>query len=176
MTLTGPVFYVISAIVLAATVLAVTRRHPVYALVYLIFSFLGTALLFYLLGAPFLAGLEVIIYAGAILVLFLFVVMTVRSESPPRPFGKRVWPWVPALLLGGVSLIIASTLLFAASASHQGLTGAVAYPRVLGHFVFDRYWFPVEVVSLLLTIALVGAYFLGREDRKLKDPPRKEIP
>ena len=74
-----------AAVIVAATGLAITRRHPVHAVVYLILSFLGSAMLFYLLGAPFLAALEVIIYAGAIMVLFLFVIMMLKAEVAWRP-------------------------------------------------------------------------------------------
>ena len=84
---------------MAATAVAITRRNLVHAVVYLIFSFFGTAMLFYLFGAPLLAALEVIIYAGAIMVLFLFVVMMIRVESPeevmfprePVAPGRRFW-------------------------------------------------------------------------------------
>ena len=71
----GTVFYIAAAIAISATILAVTRLNPIHALLYLIVSLLAVALVFYVLGAPFVAALEVIIYAGAIMVLFVFVVM-----------------------------------------------------------------------------------------------------
>ena len=77
MSIYAVMFYVLGAVIVAATVLAITRRNLMHAIVYLVLSFIGTALLFYLLGAPFLGVLEVVIYAGAIMVLFLFIVMTV---------------------------------------------------------------------------------------------------
>ena len=85
MTVYALIFYVVAGFILVATGLAITRRHPVHAVVYLILSFLGSALLFYLLGAPFLAALEIIIYAGAIMVLFLFVIMMLKEERPRKP-------------------------------------------------------------------------------------------
>ncbi len=84
MILYAVIFYVVSALILASTAMAVTRKNPVHAVVYLVISFLGSALLFYILGAPFLAALEVIIYAGAIMVLFLFVVMMLKMEAVER--------------------------------------------------------------------------------------------
>ena len=75
MSLFAVIFYILAAVILAATAMAVTRRDPVHAVVYLVGSFFGSAMLFFLLGAPFLAALEVIIYAGAIMILFLFIIM-----------------------------------------------------------------------------------------------------
>ena len=80
MTLYSVIFYVLAVIILASTVLAIIQRFLINAVVYLILSFFATGLLFYLLGAPFLAVLEVIIYAGAIMVLFLFIVMTLPNS------------------------------------------------------------------------------------------------
>jgi len=79
MNLYGSIFYILAIVTGIATFMAITRRQALHAIVYLIISFFGTALLFYLLGAPFLALLEVIIYAGAIMVLFLFIIMMMFS-------------------------------------------------------------------------------------------------
>ena len=100
MTVYAIIFYVVAGFILVATGLAITRRHPVHAVVYLILSFLGSALLFYLLGAPFLAALEIIIYAGAIMVLFLFVIMLLRggggrgNRDDAGPVGAQPSYWV----------------------------------------------------------------------------------
>ena len=88
MTIYAIIFYFLAALILVTTALAITRRDLVHAVVYLIFSFFGSAMLFYLFGAPFLAVLEVIIYAGAIMVLFLFIVMMLRIEVS----GERLFP------------------------------------------------------------------------------------
>jgi len=110
MNLYALIFYVVAGLILVATGLAITRRNPVHAVVYLIISFFGSAMLFYLLGAPFLAALEVIIYAGAIMVLFLFVVMILRVESVMLArFSLRAW--MPAVLLGFIFLVLSTLLL-----------------------------------------------------------------
>ncbi len=88
MNLYAGIFYLLGAVILGATALAVTRRNVMHAIVYLVLSFFGTALLFYLLGAPFLAALEVIIYAGAIMVLFLFIVMMLEIRPAEQPLGR----------------------------------------------------------------------------------------
>jgi NADH-quinone oxidoreductase subunit J len=163
MTFFGTIFYILGAIVLVATGFAVTRRDPFHAVVYLIISFLGTALLFYLLGAPLLAVFEVIIYAGAIMVLFLFIIMTLGRDEPPRGEGLlRLWG-VP-LVLGLVSLTAAGFLIFAPPGSGVPLEAAMASPLEFGRVLFSRYWLAIEVVSLLLFVALVGALYLARRE------------
>ena len=87
MTLYGILFYALAVIILVSTLLAVTRRLVVHAVLYLIVAFLGTAALFYLLGAPLLAAFMVIVYAGAIMVLFLFVIMLFQ----PSPWSCDSW-------------------------------------------------------------------------------------
>ena len=90
------VFYILGAITLVATLLAITRRNPVHAVIYLVNSFFALALIFFLLGAPLVAAWEVIIYAGAIMVLFLFIIMMLELSPsnldghPRRPFRKSL--------------------------------------------------------------------------------------
>ena len=154
-------FYLVAAVILAATALAVTRRNPVHAVIYLIISFLGSALLFYLLGAPFLAALEVIIYAGAIMVLFLFVVMMLGVEKAGEP-GFRAGQWGPAILFGLLFLLVAALLVFKDPGSRVILEKAVATPRDFGRFVFHGYWLAIEMISFLLLVALLAAVHIGR--------------
>jgi NADH-quinone oxidoreductase subunit J len=164
MTLYAVLFYVLAIIVLLSTLLAVTRRQVVHAVVYLIISFIATALLFYLLGAPFLAGLEVIIYAGAIMVLFLFVVMTVRIESVAGTQGENLGRWLPAAFLGILSFVAAGILLIQAPGSRTALNTGLTTPMAFGQYLFKNFWFPVEIVSFLLLVGLVGALYLGRQE------------
>lgn len=161
MTLYAIIFYAVAGLILVATIFAITRRNPVHAVVYLVISFFGSAMLFYLLGAPFLAALEVIIYAGAIMVLFLFVVMILRVESV-RVAGFSLRAWMPAVLLGFIFLVLSTLLLVEEPGSRTTLQSAMALPREFGRFLFQRYWLAVEIASLLLLIALVAAIQLGR--------------
>jgi NADH-quinone oxidoreductase subunit J len=176
MTLYAVLFYVLAVVVLASTLLAITRRQVVHAVVYLIISFIATALLFYLLGAPFLAGLEVIIYAGAIMVLFLFVVMTVRFESGAGTRGEPLRRWLPAVVLSAISLAAGGLLLIEAPGSRGILNLGMATPTAFGQYVFKNFWFPVEIASFLLLIGLVGALYLGRQGAKTTGKERKEEP
>lgn len=173
MTLYGIIYYVLAIIILVSTLLAITRRLVVHAVVYLIVSFFATGILFYLLGAPFLAVLEVIIYAGAIMVLFLFIVMMIADEPAERVRGIALWQWLPAIMMGLISLVTAGILIFGFPGSKMSLKMGMATPMVFGHFFFKNYWFPVEIASFLLLIALVGALYLGRRgsrsDRQLPE-------
>jgi len=166
MTLYAVIFYVLAIVALASTLLAILQRQVVHAIVYLILSFLATALLFYLLGAPFLAVLEVIIYAGAIMVLFLFVVMTVRAEPVRGTRRETFRQWLPAIVLGIVSLCVGGILIAQVPGSKIGLTVGMATPTAFGRYLFKSYWLPVEIVSFLLLIGLVGALYLGRQETK----------
>jgi NADH-quinone oxidoreductase subunit J len=168
MTLYGAIFYGLAGGILAATVLAATRREPVHAVLWLVVSFLGTAMLFYLLGAPLPAALEVIVYAGAIMVLFLFIVMLVqdrRETGEEQPGGRTrrrsALRWIFPVEAGLFALWACFRLALIGVRDVE-LQAASASPAVLGRFLFDRYWLPVEIVSLLLFVALVGTLFLGK--------------
>src|SRR4030067_1294228 len=109
MTLYTAMFYLLGIVILTATGIAITRRQPVHAVLYLIVAFLGTAALFFLLGAPLLAAFVVIVYAGAIMVLILFVIMLFRRS--PREL-RLLSEWGPATLLGVVFLAVAIAMVF----------------------------------------------------------------
>ncbi len=164
MTVFGIFFYVLAALTAASTGLAVTRRDPVHAVVYLVVSFLASSMLFYLLGAPIIAALQVIISAGAIMVLFLFVIITLRgvSKSKERPMIG----WAPAGLLALLFLWLTGFLIARDPDRGLMLQAAMAPPAEFGRFLFERYWLAVEVVSLLLFIVLVAAIELGKRRTK----------
>jgi NADH-quinone oxidoreductase subunit J len=162
------IFYLLAALILAATGLAITRKNPVHAVVFLVFSFLGSAMLFFLLGAPFLAALEVIIYAGAIMILFLFVIMMLRVDVADR-IGLSVGRWVPAIVFGGLFLALSALTVFRNSGSAAMLKAAMATPRGFGRYIFERYWLAVEIISVLLLLGLLAAVLVGRgRDEKAK--------
>lgn len=160
MTLYGILFYLISAVVIAATAVAITRKNLVHAVVYLIVSFFGTAMLFYLLGAPLLGALEIIIYAGAIMVLFLFVVMMLRAESALE--SALPWKqWLPAAFFCSIYIFVAAAFAVGTPGLNAPLKMLTASPRQFAIYVFQYHWFSIEVVSMLLLLALVGALSLG---------------
>ncbi|WP_419786389.1 NADH-quinone oxidoreductase subunit J [Pseudodesulfovibrio sp.] len=167
MSLYAVLFYILAALVLICTLVAVTRRVLVHAVVWMVGSLIGTALIFLLLGAPLLAGFEVIIYAGAIMVLFLFVIMLMAQDPNDsskatgivlrRLRSRLFWP----AIWGLVGVVACMALIsFDPSNGEPLATGRVS-PRALGAWVFGNAWPAVEVVSLLLFAALAGARYLG---------------
>lgn len=163
MTLYAIIFYILAAVILVTTGIAITRRNLVHAVVYLVFSFFGSAMLFYLFGAPLLAVLEVIIYAGAIMILFLFIIMMIRVEaSEERLFPLR--QWLPIALVGVVYLIIGAVIVSSALGSQVTLRIALTRPKAFGEYLFQRHWLAIEIVSLLLLVVLVAALYLGRKN------------
>ncbi len=165
MTLYSLIFYILATVIIISTGLAITRRNMIHAVLYLVISFFGTAMLFYLMGAPLLAALEVIVYAGAIMILFLFIIMMLRVEG----IEERLFPlkqWIPALGLGFVSFQVCIFLLISAGPESQEiLKTAVAEPAVFGHFLFTSHWLSIEIISMLLLIALVGVFHLGMDKK-----------
>jgi NADH-quinone oxidoreductase subunit J len=161
MTLYAVIFYVLAGVILLSTGLAITRQNLVHAIVYLIISFFGSAMLYYLFGAPLLAALEIIIYAGAIMVLFLFIIMMLRVDPSTlrRPSLRH---WLPAGVLGLIYVVIAILVVTQDPGSQTILEASLAKPRVFGQFLFQKYWLSVEIISFLLLIALVGALYLGK--------------
>lgn len=173
MTIASVIFYLLALVILAATLLAVTARNLMHAVVHLVISFVGTAMLFFLLGAPLLAALEVIIYAGAIMVLFVFLIMTLAMPLSGGE-GWRYWrQWMPATILSAVLFVAMAALIASDPVNSELMQLAMVSPADLGRYVFEKYWLPVEVVSFLLFVALVGALYLGRRGSARKGEGRQ---
>lgn len=155
------IFHAIAAIMIVSTVMAVTQKNLVHAVLYLVVSFLGTGLLFFLLGAPLLAAFEVIIYAGAIMVLFLFIVMMLKIDTETRQaFSYRYY--AAAFGTCSVYFLICTVLVyFSSPEAKTGMQAAIASPASFGRFLFHRHWLSIEIVSILLLIALIGVLQLG---------------
>ena len=154
-------FYILAAVTLLGTLLAITARQAVRAIVYLVTSFFALALIFYLLGAPLVAAFEVIIYAGAIMVLFLFVIMMLELGKPETLVTPRLSDWWPALLL--LVVIIGSFVVIAAAKQTAPVAGFTEISvRGFAQTLFLRYGIAVEIISMQLLFALVGALYLGR--------------
>jgi len=157
------VFYIAAIVAIASTIMAISRLNPVHALLYLILSLLSVAIIFYVLGAPFVAALEVIIYAGAIMVLFVFVVMMLnlgqRAVDMERQW-QRGSMWIGPSILALV--LIAEVAYLVAGPGTASYGGAAIEPKQIGIALFGPYLIGVELASMLLLAALVGAYHLGR--------------
>ncbi|MGB9082895.1 MAG: NADH-quinone oxidoreductase subunit J [Desulfuromonadaceae bacterium] len=169
------IFYILAAVALIGTLLAITEKHPVHAILYLVTSLFSMATIFYLLMAPLVAAFEVIIYAGAIMVLFLFVIMMLDLGHPERGMSPGWREWLPAALLSAVS--IASLVTVIAARHAPGGAAPAALPiREVARRLFQEHGLAVELVSLQLLFALVGALYLGRQNSPSPPTPLPEDP
>jgi len=154
-------FYIAGAVAVISTVLMLTRLNVVHALLYLIVSLLGVAVVFFVLGAPFVAALEVIIYAGAIMVLFVFAVMMLNLGKHAVDM-ERQWLtpgiWIGPAVLAGILLF---EVVYLARGNAAGLDTGMVPPVEVGVALFGPYLIGVELASMLLLAGLVGAYHLG---------------
>jgi NADH-quinone oxidoreductase subunit J len=155
-------FYAAAALALLATVLAITRSNPVHALLYFVVSLLFMAVIFFTLGAPFGAGLEVIVYAGAIMVLFVFVTMMLALDKRALR-RERDWIarpiWIAPIIL---VLLLAAELARPLLHSSRQAAFHIVTPQAVGIRLFTGDLAAVELASMLLLAGLVAAFHLGR--------------
>lgn len=154
------VFYLAALAAVASALVAVTHRNPVYNVLALIVTFFCVAVNFALMGADFLAGAQVLIYAGAILVLFLFVVMllgapTVSSEENPRPIQKTLGAFLAAAVAAAGFFFFKGFSQTGAATLEAGNTA-----HALGRLLVGPHLFAFELVSVVLLAALIGALVL----------------
>ncbi|WP_411726606.1 NADH-quinone oxidoreductase subunit J [Methyloglobulus sp.] len=163
-------FYITSAVAIFATVMMITRLNAVHGLLYLILSLLAVGVIFFLLGAPFAAVLEVIIYAGAIMVLFVFVIMML-NQGQKTIEQERTWLqpgiWIGPSLL---ALILFVEMLVIVVLGGNAETGQVVNSKQVGIALYGPYLLAVELASMLLLAGLVGAYHLGKPMLKVTRP------
>ena len=158
-------FYVFTALMLGGALSVVLNRHPIHSVLSLLFAMFCLAALYILLGAVFVAALQVLLYAGAVLVLFLFVVMLLNLERETvlraRLFTRR---GVGTL----VALILLTSLLRILAAEPQGPMGhpAAGTVEALGRLLFTKYLLPFELTSFLILAAIIGAVTLARQPRE----------
>jgi NADH-quinone oxidoreductase subunit J len=158
-------FYISAAVAVLSTIMVITRANAVHALLYLVVSLLSVALIFFILGAPFVAALEVIIYAGAIMVLFVFVIMILNIDA--RAVKKETEWLQPETWIGpSILTVILTVELLYLLTTHGKRLHAVAEvgPKQAGISLLGPYLLGVELASLLLLAGIVGAYHLGRGD------------
>ena len=158
-------FYISGAVAVIATVMALTRLRAVHALLYLVVSLLALSVAFFTLGAPFVAALEVIVYAGAIMVLFLFVMMLLNLGEQSAD-QERAW-LTPGIWTGPAILsfvLIAELIFMLTHGERMPAAGEMVTPKQVGAALYGPYVVGVELASLLLLAGLVGAYHLARRD------------
>lgn len=174
MTLDLIFFLFLSLIAIATALGMLLSRNAIYSALFLVLNFITVAVFYLLLGAPFIAMAQVTVYAGAIMVLFLFVIMLLGAESLPE---TAVLPWQrPLAGLLAVALAVEATFIFLTRARPTGeitppdaAVNTVTNLRELGSALFTRYLLPFEVTSILLLVAMVGAIVLVRKEKRVHE-------
>jgi NADH-quinone oxidoreductase subunit J len=167
-------FWVFAAVAVAASVLVIGQRNPMYSVLLLIVSFGALAGLYVLLDAPFVAAIQIIIYAGAIMVLFLFVVMllNVPTEDPPTGSQARLLGGAGPRRFGAVlSAVLVVELAWALSRLQMtplpsGEAAREPTVQEIGVRLFQEYGFAFEATSVLILVAMVGAIILARKESR----------
>ncbi len=163
-------FYVFGAVAIAASLLVIAQRNPIYSVLLLIASFGALSGLYVLLDAPFVAVIQIIVYAGAIMVLFLFVVMLLNAPHEDTEYDERVHPLLrPGPMRFGAALAVVLAVELGWALTKGGESGAFAGGAVssvaaIGRSLFTDYAFPFEVTSVLILVAMVGAVILARRE------------
>ncbi|HKK43307.1 MAG TPA: NADH-quinone oxidoreductase subunit J [Bacteroidales bacterium] len=160
-------FYIAAAVAIFSTIMAITGRNAIHSLLFLILSLLAVSVVFYLLQAPFIAALEVIIYAGAIMVLFIFVTMMLNIGLEKKTEKKWVRPgmWIIPSILAAVlltDLVLALQVAPTATAARQ-----IVEPKQVGISLFSTYLLAVEIAAVMLMAGVIGAYHLGSQKKKV---------
>lgn len=159
-------FYLAAAVAVIASLKVVTGSNTVHALLYLVVSLLAVAVCFYLMGAPFAAGLEVIVYAGAILVLFVFAVLMFglgKDETINAPKSKSVINMFGAMLLA-FALLLELTVIINNAQIQQTLHANVVSSKAVGIMLYGPYLLAVEIASFLLLAGLLAGYHYAKPD------------
>ena len=169
------VFYLLAGLAIVASALVIGQRNPMYSVLFLIVSFAALAGLYIQLDAPFVAVAQIIIYAGAIMVLFLFVVMLLNApkedaaewdQSHPlrRPGIARFGAALACVLILQLAYALMRVNELEAPVGSQTGAATVSSVRELGRVLFDRHAFAFEATSVLILVALIGAVVLARKE------------
>ena len=159
-------FYLAAVVAVIASLKVVTGSNTVHALLYLVVSLLAVAVCFYLMGAPFAAGLEIIVYAGAILVLFVFAVLMFglgKDETINAPKSKSVTNMFGAMLLA-FALLLELTVIINNAQIQQTLQANVVSSKAVGIMLYGPYLLAVEIASFLLLAGLLAGYHYAKPD------------
>ena len=163
-------FIVLAVVAVASALSMLLSRNAVYSALFLVINFATIAVFFLLLGSPFLAMAQITIYAGAIMVLFLFVIMLLGAEPLSQ---DESLPWQrPAAIILGVVLLVETGIIVYSLGFQEGLLPSFtsfasdyASPADIGTLLFNEYLLPFEITSVLLLVAMVGAIVLTRNQK-----------
>ncbi|MBK5244869.1 MAG: NADH-quinone oxidoreductase subunit J [Eubacteriaceae bacterium] len=161
-------FYIAGVLAILSTVMVIAVRNAVHALLYLIVSLLSISVIFFILGAPFIAALEVIVYAGAIMVLFVFVIMMLyvdSSNSNEKNIFIKPKTWIGPSIIA--LILMAEMLYMLLGEGYHPMPHQIISPAAVGKLMFTKYALVVDLAGFLLTAGIVGAYHLGQKERKI---------
>lgn len=161
------VFFILAVVAIATALGTILSRNTVYAAMLLVLNFLTIAMLYLILGAPFIALSQITVYAGSIMVLFLFVIMLLGADFLQRESGMRGHVFIATAL----ALILVSTFVYYLFVRMDGLAviaqlpAGYGTPEAIGRLLFSRYMLPFEVTAVILLAAVVGSIMLAKPDQ-----------
>jgi len=160
----APLFYILATVAILAALCLVLQRTPVYSALSLIVVLCSLAVIYLLLGAEFLAVIQVIIYAGAIMVLFVLVIMLLNARQETPTDRSRLARWLGApLLLAFLGEVLFAVWQHFPPETGPAATALVGRPRAIGELLFRNYVLPFEVTSILILVAVLGAVVLAKK-------------
>ena len=162
------VFYISAVVAVLSTLMVITRKDAIHALLYLIVSLLAISIIFFVIGAPFIAALEVIIYAGAIMVLFIFVVMMLNlGREAAKQESQLLKPqmWIGPVVIT-IILIVEFIMVFSKIPAKH-FDAISINPKTVGVSLFSTYLLGIELSAMLLLAGIVGAYYLGKGKKRI---------
>ena len=170
MSITQILFWILSIIALASALMVVTSKNPVFSVIWLIITFFTISGHYILLNAQFLAVVNIIVYAGAIMVLFLFVIMLMNLSKDTEP-QKNKWLKMAGAIAGGLLLLVLVAAFRNTERSMAEMTtGDIGLIQNLGKVLFNEYVVPFEISSVLFLSAMVGAVVLGKREKSAPLP------
>ena len=159
-------FYFLSFLGVLCALLVVFSKNPVHSVLYLILTFFAIAGHYVLLNAQFLAVVHVIVYAGAIMVLFLYVIMLLNLNQETEPHKSNVLKFAATICAGLLLIVMVGSLKGTDQLALQSMSGEeVGLVKSLGRVLFNEFLLPFEVSSVLLLAAMVGAVMLGKPEK-----------
>ncbi len=166
MNITQLLFWILSVAALFSAMMVVTSRNPVYSVIWLIVTFFALSGHYILLNAQFLAIVNIIVYAGAIMVLFLFVIMLMNLNKETEPVKNRWLQMAGAISGGSLLLVLVAALKDTEIKGQQVMVGegSIGLIKTLGQELFTNYVVPFEISSILFLSAMVGAVVIGKKD------------
>jgi NADH-quinone oxidoreductase subunit J len=163
--LTLNLFYFLSFVAIFSALLVVFSRNPVYSVLYLIITFFAIAGHYILLNAQFLAAVHVIVYAGAIMVLFLYVIMLLNLNTEAEPHKSNLLKFAAAICAGLLMVVLVGSLKGSELLARPAQVHDVGFVKNLGKVLFTDFLLPFEIASVLLLAAMIGAVMLGKSEK-----------